>query len=203
MGNLAIQRRAFEFVEYSTMSLADKQWKEISWDEVVAAFLQGEDYQFMKLHNASIINNPNFSEPTHNALRSMLLQLIRGGLTSRIPLDTVWYKVHSLTDHELDELYVIGRSGWDYDPNHPDDNKHSRDNNELRRVAARRPERLRDKPADWTCPILWGHDKFGPFSIMEGNHRLVAYSAAPSSLDVDVIIGLSAARCPWHILDPL
>lgn len=44
-------------------------------------------------------------------------------------------------------------------------------------------------------PILWGHDKGGPFAILEGNKRLIAYTAgARAGIDIPVLIGLSSMR---------
>jgi hypothetical protein len=51
-------------------------------------------------------------------------------------------------------------------------------------------------------PILWGHSKAGPFTIIEGNKRLIAYAATgETTINIPVLIGLSPMRCLWHILD--
>ena len=64
---------------------------------------------------------------------------------------------------------------------------------------------LNSPPSSWPGRIiLWGHDSRGPFSIIEGNHRMLAYAhAAPRQpLNLDVCIGLSPSYCYWHFADP-
>jgi len=76
------------------------------------------------------------------------------------------------------------------------------DKNELALVAVRKPLQLKALPASWEQCILWGHDKKGPFTIIEGNNRLIAYKAsAQTGLNIPVLVGLSPTRCIWHILD--
>jgi hypothetical protein len=60
---------------------------------------------------------------------------------------------------------------------------------------------MHSPPSNWGTPILWGHDRKGPFTIIEGNHRLVAYAsqANKSGLSVPVFVGLSKTPCFWHI----
>ena len=99
------------------------------------------------------------------------------------PPDTVWYEVENLTDAELSQLCVVGRCGWD-------DAAH--DQNELLQVAWRRPEPLTALPSRWGPVVLWGHSKDGPFTIVEGNHRLVAYVGTErAGLDIPVLVGIS------------
>jgi hypothetical protein len=118
-----------------------------------------------------------------------------------IPPDTKWYEVRNLTDEDLNELHVVNY----HDFNDP------KDQNELVKVVARkaaveqkRQEKIeaRGPPTDWDPPILWGHTKAGPFTIIEGNKRLIAYAASgQTGMDVPVLIGLSPMRCHWHTLD--
>ncbi len=83
--------------------------------------------------------------------------------------------------------------------NDPDEN---RAKNELPKVAARKKLPLRVAPSSWERPILWGHDRNGPFTIIEGNNRLTAYAASgQSGLNIPAFIGLSTMRCVWHLSD--
>jgi hypothetical protein len=100
--------------------------------------------------------------------------------------------VHSLTDNELGDLHVVNYHVWN-DP---------ADKNELAKVAARKKTQLQSDPSRWEPPIFWGHDKNGPFAIIEGNNRLTAYAASGrSDLNIPVFVGLSPMKCVWHILD--
>ncbi len=185
-------------------------WRPISVHEFVAEFLLSERHKFAAIeHHLSIqltgvtptklfaiIDNPNLTDAFENHLRLRLLYLTRCFLLGEIPPDTQWYEVRNLTDTELRDLHVIARCGWD-DPK-------GADKNELLAVAERKPQTLTKPPASWRRPILWGHDKTGPFTIIEGNNRLTAYASTKPApgLSVPALIGLSPTPCFWHIHDP-
>jgi hypothetical protein len=100
-----------------------------------------------------------------------MLCMIRAPFIGELRADTRWYEVDNLTDEDLPELHVVARCGWD-DPS-------GQDKNELFKVAARRKsELLRELPQSWKPIILWGHGKRGPFTIVEGNNRLVAHAGS-------------------------
>ena len=76
------------------------------------------------------------------------------------------------------------------------------DQNELVKVGARKHFQLTNPPSEWGSIVLWGHAKQGPFTIIEGNHRLTAYVGGGGvGLDIPVLVGLSPLKCHWHILD--
>jgi hypothetical protein len=131
------------------------------------------------------------SEDTHDPVANWARWLL---LLLHIPPDTEWYEVQNLTDAELDELRVIYRCGWD-NPSH---------RNELRRVAALMPNPLKKPFSRWERSILWGHGVNGPFTMIEGNNRLIGYAShdLKPELSISVLIGLSPQPCAtWHILD--
>jgi hypothetical protein len=73
-------------------------------------------------------------------------------------------------------------------------------------VAELKPEPLLKPPPACERPILWGHKKSGPFTIFEGNHRLIGYAAQAEcpALSVPVLIGLSRSACvAWHVVDAM
>jgi hypothetical protein len=111
-----------------------------------------------------------------------------------IPSDTVWYEVRSLTENEIDELFVSAR--------HND--RWNRAGNKLTQVAVAARETLTAATNEWPRILLWGHDRSGPFSIFDGNHRMIAYAAANPrpSLKINVYVGLSPSYCYWHYADP-
>jgi hypothetical protein len=178
------------------MTLANMSWTPVTIHVVVAEFLQSERHNVAGfIHSAliSVIDHPDLTNPLQNHFRLKLLYTIRRWIFGEIPPDTEWYEVQNLTEDELDELHVIARCGWD-DPG---------DRNELRKVAARKPDTLTTRPAEWPRPILWGHSKAGPFTIIEGNHRLVSYASTSSAagLKIPALIGLSPTPCHYHIDD--
>jgi len=106
-----------------------------------------------------------------------------------------WWEVRSLTENEIGELYVSARHNNEWDAA----------GNRLEQVAAVVREPLRSLPSSWSGRIvLWGHDRAGPFSIIEGNHRMLAYAhcAPRPPLSIDVYVGLSPSYCYWHFADP-
>jgi hypothetical protein len=61
--------------------------------------------------------------------------------------------------------------------------------NRLENVSAVESIELNALPNSWPGRIiLWGHDREGSFTIMEGNHRMIAYAGADPrpALDIDV-----------------
>ena len=162
------------------------------------AFLKGEFAKCINgfgkhaIENSYLIDNPDFSDESQNCKRSFLLSF-RAPLLFKIPCSTIWHRVSLLEQNHLDELIVIGRCGWDAPG----------DQNELMYVAKRETEKMNSVPSEWHPPILWGHTKEGPFTIIEGNHRLVVYTASHDrqKLGIPVYIGLSSDYCFWHLPD--
>ena len=175
--------------------LAAEIWSSTSHAAVCLAFLRAEwDKwpEFTAWHDRALIDSPDLANETSNSLRRIILGSLREPLLRHIPGDTVWWRVESLRDLHLDQLLVIGSDDW----------RSANDRNELLAVSRRRGEPLRHPPAAWEPAILWGHDPTGPFTILEGNNRLVNYARiADGSLAVTCYVGLSSAPCLWHLPD--
>jgi hypothetical protein len=91
-------------------------WRPILIHEVVAEFLLSERHKPAKLlppESMTVVDKPNTHDPIGNHFRLRLLYYFRCFLIAEIPPDTQWFEVRYLTDHELGELRVIGRCGWD------------------------------------------------------------------------------------------
>jgi hypothetical protein len=179
------------------MALIDKNWTKVSINNVVSEFLRGERDTISRICPPwlPIIDSPNLRDPLENHKRLRLLYIHRANFWIEVPPDTVWHEVHSLTEDELDELYLSARHNGEWDAA----------GSRLVKVAAVSPPPLRASPDVWPGRIiLWGHGQTGPFTILEGNHRMLAYAAAPRRplLDIGVHIGLSESFCYWHFADP-
>jgi hypothetical protein len=177
--------------------LADQEWRRVNVHTVHHAFARAE-WQKLPLarpEERHLIDAPNLNNADENRRRREILYSLRKPLFDKVPSNTEWYEVEYLERAHLDQLLVIGRCDWD----------DATDKNELLKVAGRKKYALEKPPAEWAEPVLWGHSKAGPFTILEGNHRLVAYAGAPSppELKIAVYIGLSRDRCFWHLRDKL
>lgn len=177
--------------------IRDQKWEEVTVNRVYHSFLKGEFHKCISClpfaaKNKELIDNPDFENESQNCKRAMLLSY-RMPLLLKIPNSTVWHKVVSLRESHIDELIVIGRCGWD------DDN----DQNELVNVSKRKPIAMDSHPSNWDTPILWGHTKYGPFTIIEGNHRFVSIASLGNEIkfNIQCYIGLSTDYCCWHLPD--
>ena len=194
------------------MNLSANHWAPITYHEMVAAFLQAERHRFkienyrksgeegLYDHDMALIDQPNLADHNANHRRLRLLNLIRAPLLGEIPPDTVWYKVSNLRTENLDQLHFIARCGWD-DADGADDNKITI---AAHRIQKHEPRTIRALPSSWPPPILWGHDKDQPLTIMEGNNRLMSYVVTDNKppLDITAIVGLSPTPCFHHYFDP-
>lgn len=176
--------------------IAEQKWEKVTINQVYHSFLKSEFEKSISMFqqcaeaNRDMINNPDFNNDFQNCIRAMLLSP-RLPLLYQIPSSTVWYKVSSLNQFHLAELAVIGNCGWDSNS----------DQNELIEVSKRKQEKLISTPDNWDPPILWGHKKSGPFTIIEGNHRLVALASSKIKFNIPTYIGLSLDNCIWHLQD--
>src|SRR5262249_58732150 len=119
-----------------------------------------------------LVEAPDPADAEQNRLRMRMLYHMRRHLVGEIPPDTEWHEVRWLTEQHIDELRVIGRCEWD----------NPLDRNQLRRVAARAPRQALPPPP-LRPVVLWGHRPDGPFTSLEGNHRLTALAAAGAPSD--------------------
>jgi hypothetical protein len=178
-------------------ALENQAWHAVTIHAVHLAFARAEWHRLPGATPAErhLVESADLSDAAKNERRRHLLYRLREPLMRRVPTDTAWYEVRYLEDRHLAELLVIGRCGWDA----------AVDRNELPKVAKRRPTELQTPPSRWSEPILWGHDRNGPFTILEGNNRLVAYAgtSAPRLIEIPVYVGLSPSRCIWHLPDPV
>src|SRR5579871_2188623 len=177
--------------------LTKEQWAATTIHAPLLVFLKAEWDKWARMTrfvNRDLVSQPNLNDDAENHLRACLISAVRGPLLQQLPQDTQWFEVKWLRHEHLDELRVVGRCGWD-DVN---------DENELLKVAARKPQKMLKETASWDPPILWGHSKAGPFTILEGNNRLTSYASSAGTRDLQVLcyVGLSPNPCVWHLADP-
>jgi hypothetical protein len=177
-------------------TLAQETWLSCSVHEVILSFLRSEWAKWPMIsaywdHNL-VAQGSDFVDATENNVRAQMLWAIRSPLLQTIPSDTRWFRVQHLRGNHFAELHTINHVAW----NAPEDM------NELGKVALRTMQVCKAPEGQWS-PILWAHDKNGPFTILEGNHRMTALAQSANKRSVELIayVGLSRNRCIWHLLD--
>jgi len=158
----------------------------VSENEVIAEFLKtdfyGTEYESYRSSFSTLVASPNFENAEENARRRALLSLRHGSLWRQLPGETEWFEV-KLTTSSLLQLRVFPRAQW---------SKLARGKYDITAVADRiagdngdgigdaaflaRIQSLRNAPCDELngAVILIGVSADGPFTILDGNHRLVA-----------------------------
>jgi hypothetical protein len=177
------------------MSLPDAPWTDVTVHHVIAGYLASDRGHFSHFPQRwrSIISNPNFDDLSENHLRLRLFYIKSAVVWSEVPPDTKWYEA-TLTEADIDLLYVSAGHNPQWDEV----------GNKLVAVSRHAPEPLKAPPDTWERVILWGHSKDGPFTIMEGNHRMIGWVGANSRppLNIKAYVGLSPSYCYWHYADP-
>jgi hypothetical protein len=162
------------------------------------AFLKAEfaDIADTTSDDARLVTTPDLGASAQNERRRELLCRRRGRLLMYVPDSTEWFEVRYLEEPHLHQLRAINFRSW---------NSPGVDKNELPKVARRIRIPLQAAPSEWASPILWGHTRRGPFTVLEGNNRLTAYAGARSRqrLHIPVYVGLSRDPCCWHLPDHL
>ncbi len=165
--------------------------RKVSEDEVISEFLKSEFYfpEFEKYrgHLERIVGEPDFSSRRENELRRALLYRRRGPLWRELPHDTEWWEVE-LQPHDLDRIRIFPRNHW---------RKLAEKSYYLPDVVESVRKRLRSGPQDLpiaklqslseqiaagggapSSVLIIGLDQSGPFTIIEGNHRMTAAGLA-------------------------
>ncbi len=189
--------------------------RRVSEDEVIAEFLKSdfenavfEDYQDSL---RDLVINPRFDDPAENAKRRALLFIRHLPLWRELPKGTEWYEVE-IKPADLDQIRVFPRALW---------RKLARGNFTLTAVIDRiRAYRGRDLAVmtflakiaslrEWLrqddakgAVLLIGLNESEPFTILDGNHRLVAASmSSPEAMQkLRFLCGLSPrmTECCWY-----
>ncbi len=157
-----------------------------SEDEVIAAFLkndfQSPEFEDYRQSLGEIVSAPNFSESGENALRRALLFIRHGALWRELPKGTKWFEVEVFPEN-LNQIRVFPRAQW---------RKLARGDFALPKIvhSLRTETTVRTEGAFLAkihelsarvrqdsiggAVLLIGRDGRGPFTVLDGNHRVAA-----------------------------
>ena len=201
--------------------------KEISTAEFEAEFLRAEFFKptfrhIQKRCNAIVNRAKDYSDENHNDLRSLLLQIERGGFLARLPVAMRWYSAE-ITIYDLLKSRVINEGSWhNVFGNKRQVNEISaaikdgvNDNNHVRKISEISSAMAWD---DGEGKMVWGKkyketmkakliflkNKKDELTILEGNHRAVSLSLLYHECNIShlfpmkVIVGdIGNRKCTW------
>lgn len=187
----------------------------ISKEQFEHEFLKGEfykkEYDEVRLQAEDIIATPDFNNTEHNRLINYLLWVLRKPLLERLPADIIWWEAE-LEDEDFENILIIRETGWE---NTFGTNKTMKD------VAQAIIDRLGDKGVDLPKIkeiqknigshsfderlILIGESANAPLTVMEGNHRAVAFqlekmeNGKDNHIPKNILVGISLniRNCAW------
>lgn len=189
--------------------------RRVSEDEVIAEFLRNDsqcpEFQEYQEAVAKLVANPNFADAEENELRRALLVVRHGALWRELPKGTKWFEAE-VGDSDLRRIRVFPRAQW---------RKLALGDFTITRVVQRlvdarfrdraapafraKIERLREGLAHNAVAgtvLIIGLSESGPFTILDGNHRLVAamLTSPQTVIRLRFLCGLSPrmAQCCWY-----
>jgi hypothetical protein len=160
---------------------------------------------------ADVVATPNLDDASENALRRALLFIRHGTLWRELPKETEWFEVE-VGGRDLQQIRVFPRAQW---------RKLARGNFAITEIVRSIAERSQDDVAGDAflakirrlrhqlsqraltgAILLIGLEDKGPFTILDGNHRMVAATLiSPDAVNTfRFFCGLSPRmdKCCWH-----
>lgn len=189
--------------------------RQLDEDEVIAEFLKNDfrTAEFARYHGVldKLVTQPDFKDHSENQVRRALLNVRHGALWRELPKDTEWFEAE-IQAQDLPRLRVFPRAQW---------RKLALGDFGIARVAERvlddryrecASEEFREKIDDLRghlqqgsvaqAVLLIGQSESGPFTILDGNHRLVATMLVSPALvgQFRFFCGLSRRmnQCCWY-----
>ncbi len=189
--------------------------RQVGENEVIAEFLKTDFHspEFEPYRDAlhDLVTAPDLQDQAQNKLRRALFNVRHRSLWKQLPGDTEWYEAE-VEVKDLERIRVFPRAQW---------RRFAVGNFDLSQVVQRisddryraragaaflaKIEDLRDHSRQGSLSgaiLLIGLDERGPFTILDGNHRMVAaLLSSPSELaKLRFFCGLSPnmAQCCWY-----
>lgn len=188
--------------------------RRVSEDEVIAEFLKSDfqcpEFQEYHVAVAPLVSSPALENANDNKVRRALLFLRHGALWRELPEHTDWFEAE-IRSSDLQRIRVFPRAHWrklalgDFTITEVAqgivDNGY-RDEAFRAKIEDLRDHLQYDSKAVPGAVLLIGVTESGPFTILDGNHRLLAAMlATPEAVDrLRFFCGLSPqmAQCCWY-----
>jgi O-antigen/teichoic acid export membrane protein len=199
------------FRKYSSLRVR----RALAEEEVMAEFLKSEfhhsEFEQYRQQFDRLVNDPDLSSSTENAVRQALLFLRRGAMWRELPPDTKWFEVE-LTAEDLARIRFFPRAQWrrvadgsfylvdvvERIRRKLDRSAQGEFFDKLRRLSYS----VQDDVVSRTV-LLIGADPRAPLTILDGNHRMAVAMLSQSDAawgQFRFICGLSPEmiRCCWY-----
>ena len=188
-----------------------------SEDEVIAEFLRNDfqcaEFQEYREAVARLVSTPDLQDTDENKVRRALLFVRHGALWRELPEDTEWFEVE-IRNSDLHRIRVFPRAHWrklaagDFSITRVaqrivNDRQWERTSQAFRaKIEDLRGHLQEDATAVAGAVLLIGVSERGSFTILDGNHRLLAAMlAAPEAVrGLRFYCGLSPHmdQCCWY-----
>lgn len=203
-------RESFDLVGSRSVKLI----RRVSEDEVIAGFLksdfQSPEFREYQESMRDLVNGPDLDNAGENAKRRALLFLRHRSLWKQIPVKTKWYEME-VNEENLGQIRAFPRAQWrrlargnvsiTEVAESVRTRKHLVDLSFLLKIVSIGDQLRLDDPG-FSAVILIGLNERERFTILDGNHRLVAAMlSSPQTLSkLRFICGLSPHmnECCWY-----
>ncbi len=190
-----------------------KEIKDTTYDEMIHAWLKSESFRLTEQglrFDKKLIYSPDFLSNSDNEKRRQLLMCRRNGILNKIPRNTEW-KIVEISKEDVNNIFIIPVDNWFLDTGKtfklqsafkeisPSGNHVNVVNHILHHWKTHS-----DVVKDETI-IMIGITKNGPFTIIDGTHRAVAFERINNGYPWQAFCGISKSmiNCGWHIESPL
>ena len=191
--------------------------RQVTEEEVMAEFLKSDfnnpDFEDYREALATLVNHPDLSNPVENAKRRALLFIRHASLWRVLPEGTEWFEV-ALRPADLERIRVFPRAHWrkvakgDFSITEVVGEIAAGrcqgvvDEAFIQKILGIRDWLEQDQAVDPGAVLLIGISASGPFTVLDGNHRLAASllgsSETPKRFRVYCGLSPRMGQCCWY-----
>ena len=190
--------------------------RQVSESEVIAEFLKNDFHspEFARYRDAvnGLVTSPDLQNQDDNEVRRALFNVRHAALWRELPEDTEWFEAE-IRSADLFRIRVFPRAQWrkvaargDYGITRVAERvSQHREREALARAFREKIDDLREhlrQDGATGAVLLIGRDGSGPFTVLDGNHRLVAailtFPEAVTRFRFFCGLSPKMARCCWY-----